>query len=92
MFFFLKKKYRQRKENKPLSIKYYYETLINLEVSRDPITGIYGMDIHEPWAMIMWVIPGSQAEKMGFFPKDLIYAIDGIKVYPGDNWYQKYLL
>ena len=89
MFNFLK---RSKKKIKCLSSKYYYDTLLNLKISRDPISGMYGLDINEPFAMILWVIPGSPAEKIGIFPRDLIYAIDGLIVNPGDTWYQKYLL
>jgi hypothetical protein len=89
MFGFLK---NHKRKIKCLSAKYYYETLLNFRISRDPITGIYGMDINPAFAMIAWVIPGSSAENMGLFPRDLIYAIDGIIVNPGDTWYQKYLL
>ena len=87
MFDFLK-----RSKKKCLSSKYYYNTLLDLKISRDPISGMYGLDINEPFAMILWVIPGSPAEKIGIFPRDLIYAIDGLIVNPGDTWYQKYLL
>ena len=92
MFNFLMKKYKKRRNIKCISSKYYYQTLINLEIQRDPINGMFGMDIHTPFAMIIWVIPGLPAEKIGIFPRDLIYAIDGLIVNPGDTWYQKYIL
>ena len=88
MFF----KKSEKIDKKYLSIKYYYETLCDFKITRDPITGLFGVDINEEFGMILWVLPGSPAEEIGILPRDLIYAIDGIRVNPGDTWYQKYLL
>ena len=92
MFSYLKKKYNKKMNSKCLSLKYYYELLFDIHLTRDPITGLFGMDIHEPYAMVMWTIPGLPAYNMGIFPRDLLYAIDDILVKPGDSWYYKYLL
>ena len=42
--------------------------------------------------MVLWVIPGSPAERNGIFPRDLIVYIDYIFIQPNDTWYYDYLL
>lgn len=90
--FFLMKRNKNKLSKNYFSSKYYYPILFDFKISRDPITGLFGMDINELYAIILWVIPDSPAYKIGIFPRDLIYSIDGIIVKPGDSWYQKYLL
>jgi len=70
----------------------YYEHMVQFTMSRDPNTGIYGLDINPKYGMVLWVIPGSPAERIGIFPRDLIVYIDDIYIQPNDTWYYDYLL
>ena len=70
----------------------YYNFIVDYQISRDKNTGIFGLDIHKKYGIILWVIPESPAANVGLLPRDYITMIDGIYIKPGDTWYINYLL
>ena len=70
----------------------YTGPVFDFFIERSDESGIYGIDLCQTKAMIMWVVPGSSAHRAGLLPHDIIVQVDKINVEPGDRWYRYYLI
>ena len=79
----IKKLFKISKQHYPSQIDSPYSTA-TFDLSRDPISGTYGLDIFTPKAMVLWVVPGQPAHLAGISPRDILVSVNHIKISPGD--------
>ena len=78
--------------NKSKKYPDYTGPVFDFFIERDNESGIYGIDLCESKALIMWVVPGSSAHRAGLLPRDIIVQVDNMDIEPGDKWYRYYML